>query len=177
MKPGERIKKIYKNLGMSQRKFSISVGLYPTSLARVVTGETKVSRLLANSIELIYGYSADWIITGGSREETKIYAQKVLNYRPIDWNEFVGKKMTIKKMSSEDGTVFLGVCDGQMIVLQQDIIPEPYIGIDPAAPGGDKTAYSEVTTNKGKIESIKPLTDEQKKKLPRGNCYYGQDLD
>lgn len=62
MKPGERIKKIYEHLGMSQRAFSASVGMGPTSLAKIVSGQTAVSRLLANSIELIHGYSADWII-------------------------------------------------------------------------------------------------------------------
>ncbi|MBU2648148.1 helix-turn-helix domain-containing protein [bacterium] len=62
MKPGERIKKIYEELGMSQRAFAVSIGMGPTSLARVVTGQTRVSRLLANSIELIHGYSADWIM-------------------------------------------------------------------------------------------------------------------
>jgi len=60
--PGERIKKIYEHLGMSQRAFAVSIGMGPTSLARVVTGQTGVSRLLANSIELMHGYSSDWIM-------------------------------------------------------------------------------------------------------------------
>ena len=49
---------------LSGRQFAISIGLQPSSGGKILGGITKLSQTLANSIELVHGYSAKWLLTG-----------------------------------------------------------------------------------------------------------------
>ena len=65
MEPKDRIRLIYeKELKMSQRSFAKSIGIAPTGLSGIFRSGVRVTRLMANSIELKYGYRADWILEG-----------------------------------------------------------------------------------------------------------------
>ena len=49
---------------LSGRQFAISIGLQPSTGGKILGGITKLSQTLANSIELVHGYSAKWLLTG-----------------------------------------------------------------------------------------------------------------
>lgn len=90
--PKDRIKIIYEELGMSRRKFAESVGMAPTGMSGIFSAGAKVSQVLANSIQLIHGYRADWILTGkgpkyvsNSANSNEIFADVIIfNFYALD---------------------------------------------------------------------------------------------
>ena len=64
MKPGNRIKKIIAEVGGNQSEFAESIGVHSSSLSAVLSGKNRTTKTLANSIELVHGYSANWILNG-----------------------------------------------------------------------------------------------------------------
>lgn len=60
----ERLRQVLKEENESGRVFSKSIGLSPTSFHKVLTGTAALTPSLANSIELVYGYRAQWLLRG-----------------------------------------------------------------------------------------------------------------
>ena len=60
----ERLHILVDEKKLSGRQFAISIGLQPSSGGKILGGITKLSQTLANSIELVHGYSAKWLLTG-----------------------------------------------------------------------------------------------------------------
>lgn len=71
----ERLHILVDEKKLSGRQFAISIGLQPSSGGKILGGITKLSQTLANSIELVHGYSAKWLLTG---EEPKYSSSKEL---------------------------------------------------------------------------------------------------
>jgi len=77
-KKKHRIQEIYEELARSQRWFAKSIGLQPTSLAAIIGNRSGVTQVLANSIELKHGYSAEWILTGEGDKKAEVTSQDEL---------------------------------------------------------------------------------------------------
>ena len=60
----ERLHILVDEKNLSGRQFAISIGLQPSTGGKILGGITKLSQTLANSIELVHGYSAKWLLTG-----------------------------------------------------------------------------------------------------------------
>ena len=68
--PRERLRQIVKESGISRRKFAVSIGMSPNGMSGIFNATNRISAVLANSIELIHGYNARWILTGAGRKHT-----------------------------------------------------------------------------------------------------------
>ncbi|MDR0434826.1 MAG: helix-turn-helix domain-containing protein [Gracilibacteraceae bacterium] len=78
----ERLKRIIKELGVSQAEFARSVGVTRNYMYYLTGGRRQCcSRSLAMLIEQKYGYSADWLLYGRESDEdlAKKIAQKLKN--------------------------------------------------------------------------------------------------
>ncbi len=78
---------------LSGRQFAISIGLQPSSGGKILGGITKLSQTLANSIELVHGYSSKWLLTGElpkySSSKQLIHEQQLLlELMEFDWASF-----------------------------------------------------------------------------------------
>ena len=78
---------------LSGRQFAISIGLQPSSGGKILGGITKLSQTLANSIELVHGYSAKWLLTGElpkySSSKQLIHEQQLLlELMEFGWGSF-----------------------------------------------------------------------------------------
>ena len=78
---------------LSGRQFAISIGLQPSTGGKILGGITKLSQTLANSIELVHGYSAKWLLTGElpkySSSKQLIHEQQLLlELMEFDWASF-----------------------------------------------------------------------------------------
>ena len=60
----KRVHKVFMEEEVSGRKFAGSIGLQPGSGAKLLGGVTKLTKTLARSIELEYGYRANWLYYG-----------------------------------------------------------------------------------------------------------------
>lgn len=59
-----RLQSIWEQSGMNQTQFARSLGLSQPAFSRMFTRDAPVSRVLAQSCELVHGFRADWILTG-----------------------------------------------------------------------------------------------------------------
>ena len=78
---------------LSGRQFAISIGLQPSTGGKILGGITKLSQTLANSIELVHGYSAKWLLTGelpkySSSKQLIREQQLLLELMEFDWGSF-----------------------------------------------------------------------------------------
>ena len=78
---------------LSGRQFAISIGLQPSSGGKILGGITKLSQTLANSIELVHGYSAKWLLTGelpkySSSKQLLREQQLLLELMEFGWASF-----------------------------------------------------------------------------------------
>jgi len=83
----ERLQIAFKESGArSGREFSEAVGLKPTSGAKTLSGATALTPTLANSIELIYGIRAAWLLEGEEpmradpRERLEVRERRMLEF-------------------------------------------------------------------------------------------------
>jgi len=60
----ERVLEVKETTALSGRKFGKEIGLQPGSATKLLNGVTSLSSPLANSIELKFGYRAEWLLTG-----------------------------------------------------------------------------------------------------------------
>ena len=65
----KRVQKVFNEKKVSGRKFAGSIGLQPGSGAKLLGGITKLTKTLARSIELEYGYRANWLYYGEEPEK------------------------------------------------------------------------------------------------------------
>ena len=89
----ERLHILVDEKKLSGRQFAISIGLQPSSGGKILGGITKLSQTLANSIELVHGYSAKWLLTGElpkySSSKQLIHEQQLLlELMEFDWASF-----------------------------------------------------------------------------------------
>ena len=89
----ERLHILADEKNLSGRQFAISIGLQPSSGGKILGGITKLSQTLANSIELVHGYSAKWLLTGElpkySSSKQLIHEQQLLlELMEFDWGSF-----------------------------------------------------------------------------------------
>jgi hypothetical protein len=78
---------------LSGRQFAISIGLQPSTGGKILGGITKLSQTLANSIELVHGYSAKWLLTGelpkySSSKQLIREQQLLLELMEFGWGSF-----------------------------------------------------------------------------------------
>ena len=78
---------------LSGRQFAISIGLQPSTGGKILGGITKLSQTLANSIELVHGYSAKWLLTGelpkySSSKQLLREQQLLLELMEFGWASF-----------------------------------------------------------------------------------------
>jgi hypothetical protein len=72
--PLDRLQWIRKQTGLNTKRFAMSVGMGAAGFHNMVARSSRVSRVLANSTELIHGYRAEWILTGeGLRREDESF--------------------------------------------------------------------------------------------------------
>ena len=62
--PLDRLSWIRKKVGLNSKAFAESIGLTASSLHNMYTRKSRVSKVLANSVELIHGIRAKWLLTG-----------------------------------------------------------------------------------------------------------------
>ena len=62
--PLERLHWIRKQAGLNAKEFAESVGMTAPGFHNMVARSSRVNRVLANSVELIHGIRAEWILTG-----------------------------------------------------------------------------------------------------------------
>ena len=62
--PLERLHWIRKQTGLNAKEFAKSVGMTAPGFHNMVARSSRVNRVLANSVELIHGIRAEWILTG-----------------------------------------------------------------------------------------------------------------
>ena len=89
----ERLHILVDEKKLSGRQFAISIGLQPSSGGKILGGITKLSQTLANSIELVHGYSAKWLLTGElpkySSSKQLIHEQQLLlELMEFGWGSF-----------------------------------------------------------------------------------------
>lgn len=60
----KRIKEVFEESGMSQRKFAALLDIEPPSFNKILVGTNNLSKLLANTVELKLGISAKWLLEG-----------------------------------------------------------------------------------------------------------------
>ena len=89
----ERLHILVDEKKLSGRQFAISIGLQPSSGGKILGGITKLSQTLANSIELVHGYSAKWLLTGElpkySSSKQLIHEQQLLlELMELGWGSF-----------------------------------------------------------------------------------------
>ena len=69
--PLDRLSWIRKKVGLNSKAFAESIGLTASGLHNMYTRKSRVSKVLANSVELIHGIRAKWLLTGeGITKET-----------------------------------------------------------------------------------------------------------
>ena len=89
----ERLHILVDEKKLSGRQFAISIGLQPSSGGKILGGITKLSQTLANSIELVHGYSAKWLLTGelpkySSSKQLIREQQLLLELMEFGWGSF-----------------------------------------------------------------------------------------
>ena len=89
----ERLHILVDEKKLSGRQFAISIGLQPSSGGKILGGITKLSQTLANSIELVHGYSAKWLLTGelpkySSSKQLLREQQLLLELMEFGWASF-----------------------------------------------------------------------------------------
>ena len=89
----ERLHILVDEKKLSGRQFAISIGLQPSTGGKILGGITKLSQTLANSIELVHGYSAKWLLTGelpkySSSKQLIREQQLLLELMEFDWGSF-----------------------------------------------------------------------------------------
>ena len=89
----ERLHILVDEKNLSGRQFAISIGLQPSTGGKILGGITKLSQTLANSIELVHGYSAKWLLTGelpkySSSKQLIREQQLLLELMEFDWGSF-----------------------------------------------------------------------------------------
>ena len=89
----ERLHILVDEKKLSGRQFAISIGLQPSSGGKILGGITKLSQTLANSIELVHGYSAKWLLTGelpkySSSKQLLREQQLLLELMEFGWGSF-----------------------------------------------------------------------------------------
>ena len=89
----ERLHILVEEKKLSGRQFAISIGLQPSSGGKILGGITKLSQTLANSIELVHGYSAKWLLTGelpkySSSKQLIREQQLLLELMEFGWGSF-----------------------------------------------------------------------------------------
>jgi hypothetical protein len=60
----ERLQIVAAETKLSGRQFAVSIGLQPSSGGKIFSRDTKLTQTVANSIELVHGYSANWLLKG-----------------------------------------------------------------------------------------------------------------
>ena len=89
----ERLHILVDEKKLSGRQFAISIGLQPSTGGKILGGITKLSQTLANSIELVHGYSAKWLLTGelpkySSSKQLLREQQLLLELMEFGWASF-----------------------------------------------------------------------------------------
>ena len=89
----ERLHILVEEKKLSGRQFAISIGLQPSTGGKILGGITKLSQTLANSIELVHGYSAKWLLTGelpkySSSKQLIREQQLLLELMEFGWGSF-----------------------------------------------------------------------------------------
>ena len=62
--PLDRLSLVRKKVGLNSKKFAESIGLTASGLHNMYTRKSRISKVLANSVELIHGIRAKWLLTG-----------------------------------------------------------------------------------------------------------------
>lgn len=60
----DRLKKILKYSGLTQREFAESIGTTQATLSRQLSGTHKIDKQVALSIQAVYGVNPIWLLTG-----------------------------------------------------------------------------------------------------------------
>lgn len=66
----ERIKTIITEQGLSKSAFAQEIGVTPSAITHILKGTTGISSQTAKIIEMKYGYSAEWVLTGEGDKKT-----------------------------------------------------------------------------------------------------------
>ena len=62
--PLDRLSWVRKKVGLNSKAFAESIGLTASGLHNMYTRKSRVTEVLANSVELIHGIRAKWLLTG-----------------------------------------------------------------------------------------------------------------
>ena len=119
---------------LSGRQFAISIGLQPSSGGKILGGITKLSQTLANSIELVHGYSAKWLLTGElpkySSSKQLIHEQQLLlELMELGWGSFpmllMVEKHLVDYMLKRDFSFITDLMEGIQVLktgLNKDVL-------------------------------------------------------
>ena len=62
--PLERLTWVREKAGLNSKAFAESIGITASGLHNMYTRKSRVSKVLANSVELIHGCRAEWLLEG-----------------------------------------------------------------------------------------------------------------
>ena len=110
---------------LSGRQFAISIGLQPSTGGKILGGITKLSQTLANSIELVHGYSAKWLLTGelpkySSSKQLIREQQLLLELMEFGWGSFpmllMVEKHLVDYMQKRDFSFITDLMEGIQVL-------------------------------------------------------------
>ena len=67
----ERLTMVREKAGLNSKEFAEGIGLSASGLSNMYTRDTRVSKVLANSVELIHGFRAEWLLKGKGKKLAK----------------------------------------------------------------------------------------------------------
>ena len=68
--PLERLTWVRDKVGLNSKSFAESIGMTATALHNMYTRDSRVTPVLANSVELVHGIRAKWLLTGEGLRKT-----------------------------------------------------------------------------------------------------------
>jgi plasmid maintenance system antidote protein VapI len=98
--PLDRLLWVRQSANLNQKAFAESVGLTASGLNNIYTRKSRVSKVLANSVELKHGINADWLLTGkGERYVSDKEIDDQANIRRLRCLKCNGLGYTTKKQT------------------------------------------------------------------------------
>ena len=64
----ERLTMVREKAGLNSKAFAEGIGLSASGLHNMYTRDSRVSKVLANSVELIHGFRAEWLLKGKGKK-------------------------------------------------------------------------------------------------------------
>jgi len=121
----ERLQIVAAETKLSGRQFAVSIGLQPSSGGKIFSRDTKLTQTVANSIELVHGYSANWLLKGelpkySSSRQLNKEQQLLLDLMELSWGSvpmlLMAEKHLVDYMLKKDYPFITDLMEGIQIL-------------------------------------------------------------